>query len=183
MLKAKLIVKIATCKSGSESHQQAAEQGAAPDRQQRHSIRLLTASLVWRCWRRVSLVFCRCARALEVVGFGALPFVLSSSSLMLCVGVSRAQLFCSCAAFGFRGRGASALARLFGFCVSGVSGLRGVLVSAVSTFRLSCKYLRAQLLRRKVCNSDRTRRCTRPLKAPFNLIAHRLFHRGAFSGG
>ena len=38
------------------------QQITAPDRQQRHSIRLLTASLVRRCWRQVSSAFCRSAR-------------------------------------------------------------------------------------------------------------------------
>ena len=50
-------------------------------------------------------------------------------------------------------------------------------------FRLSCRYLRARQSRRKVCNFGRTRRCTRPLKAPFNSSSHRQFIAALLAAG
>ena len=93
----------------------------------------------------------------------------------ICVSVLAQLLASAFSAFFFRAA--------FAFLRFGASVLVWLLASAFGVFILCCKYLQAQLSCAKVSNLGRTKRCTRPLKAPFNSVAHRKVGRGAFSAG
>ena len=153
-----------------------AQQGAAPDRKKRHSIRPATASLVAPLFAAGELVVV----LLRLLG-RRVKGVLWSLKL--------AFVLCKYLRRGFCGRGLPVLAQLFGFRVArrfgscaafGLLSVRRFGSSAGFGFRRPTLFgsvqstVVAQQWRRKSYNSSTTRRCTRPPTAPFVSVAGSL---------